>query len=501
MKGDNITNQLAVYGTQGVSSPTNKPPATYEGTEWKDFSGNFWFYDNNNLWKFNPTTLEWTWIKGTQSVQSYGVYGTKGVPSPLNHPGYRAACSASWVDNIGNLWLFGGQGYNGYKNDLWKYNVSTNEWTWVKGDSTGNNIPQFGTKGISSAINNPGGLFETNATWVDSNNNLWLFGGASGSGICWNTLWKYNIISNQWTWMSGDNFSNAPAIYGIKGISNINNKPSARLCYSKWIKNDTLWLFGGESYGGLNNDLWRYSISSNTWTWMSGSVSLNKKGLYFSKCEPSINIYPSSRLESRSCWKDMNGIFWLFGGFGYGGCLNDLWTYNSNTNKWAWVNGDSIPNTPAPNYGSIQVPSPANNPGGRGGVVSWVDGFNDLWIFGGTDLVGSLNDLWKYDVDESCNGLFIGIKEFDYTANFFIYPIPFNETLSIEFDFDNSSPIQITLRNIQGQIIKTISDNSTSKKHKIKLDIKELNLLNGIYVLDIISNQKTVTRKVIKLDK
>jgi len=88
MKGDTITNQWANYGTIGVSSPTNKPGATYEGTEWKDLSGNFWLYDKNDLWKFNPITLEWTWVKGTQGIQSYGVYGTKGVASPLNHPGY-----------------------------------------------------------------------------------------------------------------------------------------------------------------------------------------------------------------------------------------------------------------------------------------------------------------------------------------------------------------------------------------------------------------------------
>ena len=39
----------------------------------------------------------------------YGVYGPKGVPSPSNVPGSRVG-AVSWIDNSGNLWLFGGLG-------------------------------------------------------------------------------------------------------------------------------------------------------------------------------------------------------------------------------------------------------------------------------------------------------------------------------------------------------------------------------------------------------
>ena len=47
--------------------------------------------------------------------------------------------SVSWNDTSGNLWLFGGFGYtiNGYDayryfNDLWEYDLSSNQWTWMK---------------------------------------------------------------------------------------------------------------------------------------------------------------------------------------------------------------------------------------------------------------------------------------------------------------------------------------------------------------------------------
>jgi hypothetical protein len=51
-----------------------------------------------------------------------------GVPEAGNIPGGRSGAS-SWIDNRGNLWLFGGAGYdaNGLPdnlNDLWEYELS-----------------------------------------------------------------------------------------------------------------------------------------------------------------------------------------------------------------------------------------------------------------------------------------------------------------------------------------------------------------------------------------
>jgi len=50
---------------------------------------------------------------------------------------------------------------------------------------------------------------------------------------------------------------------------------------------------------------------------------------------------------------------------------------------WTRINGTTNVNEPA-NYGSIQVSSPNNNPGGRGGSVSWTDKKGNLWMFGGS---------------------------------------------------------------------------------------------------------------------
>jgi hypothetical protein len=62
-------------------------------------------------------------MAGGDTVLQPGGYGTLGVPSGVNLPGGRSAAS-SWNDSSGNVWLFGGQGYDanqtfGMLNDLW----------------------------------------------------------------------------------------------------------------------------------------------------------------------------------------------------------------------------------------------------------------------------------------------------------------------------------------------------------------------------------------------
>src|SRR5205807_883166 len=101
------------YGMQGMSSPFNNPPALYEPCEWRDQNGNFWLYGGQSsglqadLWKFNPITNEWTWMKGPGGG-SVGTFGIKGIPSPTNNPPSKGHGTASWTDADNNLWLFGG---------------------------------------------------------------------------------------------------------------------------------------------------------------------------------------------------------------------------------------------------------------------------------------------------------------------------------------------------------------------------------------------------------
>ena len=62
----------------------------------------------------------------------------------------------------------------GYLNDLWKY--SNGNWTWISGNNTANAPGIYGTKGIPSPSNYPGGRrFPIGG--IDSSGSFWLFGG------------------------------------------------------------------------------------------------------------------------------------------------------------------------------------------------------------------------------------------------------------------------------------------------------------------------------------
>jgi hypothetical protein len=61
----------------------------------------------NDLWKFNPSLNEWTWVGGPDISDQPGEYGTEGVAAPSNLPPPRES-AISLVDSEGNFWLFGG---------------------------------------------------------------------------------------------------------------------------------------------------------------------------------------------------------------------------------------------------------------------------------------------------------------------------------------------------------------------------------------------------------
>jgi hypothetical protein len=50
-------------------------------------------------------------VSGSNTTNQNGVYGEKGVANANNNPGGRRA-AISWMDNSGNMWIFGGAGYD-----------------------------------------------------------------------------------------------------------------------------------------------------------------------------------------------------------------------------------------------------------------------------------------------------------------------------------------------------------------------------------------------------
>lgn len=378
-------NRVGLYGAKGTPSTLNLPGGRWGSATWNDGAGNFWFLGGqgassnglgllNDLWRYNVATKAWTWVSGSNVNNQGGVY--TGAPGTLT-PGARWS-PASWTDNSGNFWLFGGFGYDkngqlGLLNDLWKF--TGGNWVWVSASVTGsdtiNHNGVYGAQGTKAATNTPGSR-QTAAAWKDAAGNLWLFGGegndstGTANGVL-NDLWEYDIASNQWTWVTGSTAANQDGVYGPApsiGAANISSAagtfginsgtasttPGSRWGPSAWTdQSGNLWLLGGwgldanGTHGnGYLNDLWAYTPNSTNptqpgvWTWVKGSNTGNQNGIYYNGTRPyftKVDWTPGARRGAMN-WIDSQGEFWLFGGQGYDstsasgdGYLNDLWRY------------------------------------------------------------------------------------------------------------------------------------------------------------------------------
>jgi hypothetical protein len=324
---------------------------------------------------------DWTWIDGTKTAgiaappaPNYGSFPTSApptTPNPFtNTPGARYS-GAGWTDKYGNMFLFGGDGWelagssspdglDAPMNDLWvcvRYDVDDCQWQLVGAyDPTVSGTSTIGALIIAGAQHEGDVTYPFTvpparlgaATWTDSSGNFYMFGGKSVGAQFLNDLWVYNT----------------------------------------------------SNFNGSN-----YTIKEGQWTLVTGSTTPDQKGTYSGAAA---TLTPGSRVNPVT-WTDASGNFWLFGGFGYDGSgtigyLNDLWKYTPGGN-WTWVSGGT---TNAANqlgvYGTAGTPSASNFPGGRHEAVGWADANGNLWLFSGEgeDSVGTangiLNDLWEYSI-------------------------------------------------------------------------------------------------------
>ena len=58
-------------------------------------------------------------------------------------------------------------------------------------------------------------------------------------------------------------------------------------------------------------------MNDSTWTWVSGTNTLNHRGIFGEKGIPSVNNVPSSRSHAVGWYDSVKQELWLFGGFGY----------------------------------------------------------------------------------------------------------------------------------------------------------------------------------------
>lgn len=268
MSGNTTEGSFGVYGALGTPASQNVPGSRTQPVTWTDPKDNLWLfggqgYDSvgnsgylNDLWEFSTSTNEWTWMGGSSRVSAQfggvtGVYGTLGTPAATNEPPGRSG-AVSWTDAKGNLWLFGGysndSGIVEYLDDVWQFNPSTKEWTWMGGSDTGSQQGEYGTLRVAALGNVPGARYSATGS-TDAKGNFWLFGGAGydSTGVLGdlNDLWMFNPSTNEWTWVSGSETANQFPVPGALRSPAPGNVPGARGNAVSWIDGSgNFWIFG-----------------------------------------------------------------------------------------------------------------------------------------------------------------------------------------------------------------------------------------------------------------
>ena len=451
IRGSSNINQYAVYGTWAVEDAYNIPGARCGAAAWTDASGALWLFGGygyaaagdsghlNDLWRFNPNTWNWTWVKGLAGTNSNGTYGYQGEPRDINTPGARVGAAAC-KDASGALWLFGGWGYDcfgdeGALNDLWKFDPATSNWTWMKG---ANLINQNGTYYMSDAENTPGARSGA-ALWADDSGALWLFGGwgypAAGGPSLLNDLWCFSPATTNWYFTKGNSVVNQPGIYGTSGVPAQVNKVGARQLFGlqKDAYNSVL-LFGGWGYAaageaGQLNDLWQLDRANIAWAWMKGSDATNQSGVYGVRGVPARANTPGARAYSVS-WMSISGALWIFGGEGYdaagsSGLLGDMWKYDNFSVEPTPTPPTPPPPTPTPPPPEIAITNPA------AASAAAVDSLScDLSGTASTNVVGAMR--WT-------NGLTGGSGAFPATASWSVANITVGEGNNLLTVFGSNS--------------------------------------------------------------
>ena len=324
---------------------------------------------------------QWAFLRGNLDEQHPwdGNYQVGvGISSSLNKPAPREHCGSGVYKD--KFWIFGGDGF-GTGSDIWCYDTKTDNWTFV-GDK--GNTPSYTDLMTESLTAHPGKRSRM-ASAVDKNGNLWVFGGDTydlGFHTGRNDLWKFNTITNLWTWMGGSSTHSSAGSYQNPSQP---NWPRARYRTRGWFDEDgNYWIFGGFFYDGVNdpyplNDMWKYNLADKVWTCETGNCNgLNPSnaasGNYPATVGLSSTTYSPRARGDFAFWSDYDGNFWLFGGTDgdqhatHGSsALSDTWKYNPITKEWTLI-------TP------LWTNASNTNPGGQIESLCWLGNDGLPWM-------------------------------------------------------------------------------------------------------------------------
>ena len=212
-----------VYGIRGVEETTNAPGSRFNhGAVYNSVDRCMYIFGGfgrseaskgllNDGWKFNLASLSWTWVAGNSTIDVLGRYGTKYESHFSRIIHMVLECSSrrpillvhgkilawlTWRILTASLYLVDWVMVQrlprvgiqrvvklifdeiGLLNDLWMFNCTSNQWTWISGSNVILQPSVYGINGVSSSSNQPSSRSKTAMVYDSRSNRLYLFGGS-----------------------------------------------------------------------------------------------------------------------------------------------------------------------------------------------------------------------------------------------------------------------------------------------------------------------------------
>ncbi len=277
----------------------------------------------------------------------------------------------------GKLWLFGGRyrapeetGAFTLYDDLWRYDVATDEWEQ------------------QAPVSTPGPRYGGQMVYDATRNRLWLYGGSTDTTGAYNPLdelWSYDITSSEWKRHRSA------------------NSPGGRLLFSMTAdsQRDGLVVFGGideSSFtaGAYYSDLWFFDLAAGDWS----KLAPDRAG-------------PAGRFFSGMAYAAALDAYILFGGHDDTmlGHRNETWLFDPAADPAAWVEfshagerkpaGDTQLNQARglcdfpPDFTVIDAASPERR---SAHSLIYSPTCGRVLLFGGKTDCGSIDDIWHFDL-------------------------------------------------------------------------------------------------------
>lgn len=219
----------------------------------------------NDVWALDRTNEEWIQLQAN-------------LPDEGPRPRYGQSAA---LDDAGRVWISHGFSDQGRFDDTWAFDLATASWRDYSPDSL---------RPLKRCLHE--------LSYDAKRQQLLLFGGcSSGFGPCpQGDLWAFDLTSQTWSELTP--IGNAPTP---------RSNPSMQLDSSAGV----LWLFGGLTTNGASNELWRYTIDSNTWLLSSEPTG------------------PSARSSLATGRNPATGDILLFGGLTANGTDANLWLWHA----------------------------------------------------------------------------------------------------------------------------------------------------------------------------